>query len=381
MIYMDNGATSFPKPPEVLEAFIDCAANYCANPGRSGHFAAARTAQEIFKVRLAAAQLFNIDNAGRIIFTKNCTEALNIAIKGILREGDHVVTSSMEHNSVIRPLYELRKKRIHTTVVPCDADGFLNPEHIKRALTANTKLIVLTAASNVTGTKMPLEEVGRIALRNGIVFMVDGAQGAGHMSIDVKRMGIDILAVPGHKGLLGLQGSGMLYVRDDIDIDPLISGGTGNLSKELSQPAEFPEGFEAGTLNSPGIIALGAAIKMLNKIGIDVIEEYERRLTERLQRGLENIEGVRFYGPSDSHCKTAVTAMNITGVNCEETALLLNDEFGIAVRAGFHCSPLAHKTIGTYNCGCVRICPGFYTTEKEIDEVIEAVRSIAARYQ
>lgn len=380
MIYMDNGATSFPKPQEVLETLIDVTANYCANPGRSGHFMAARTAQEIYKTRLAAAQLFNIEDAGRIVFTKNCTESLNLALKGILREGDHVVTTSMEHNSVIRPLIELRKKGVSTTFISCRQDGSVSTEDIKSAIRKNTKLIVMTAASNVTGTIMPLEETGRIAVRRGVLFMVDGAQGAGHMELDVKKNHIDILAAPGHKGLLGAQGTGLLYIREGIEIQPLLAGGTGSKSKQEEQPQDFPEGYEAGTVNAPGIIALGAAIRFINRIGVRAIENHERKLTQKLQTGLKKIAGVQLYGPENVADKTAVIAMNIRGIDCEEAAGLLNDKYGIAVRAGFHCSPRAHETIGTADTGCIRICPGFYTSEKELEAVIRAIREIAGRY-
>lgn len=376
MIYMDNGATSYPKPREVIETLIDVTANYCANPGRSGHFMAARTAQEIYKTRLALARLFNIEDAARLVFTKNCTEAINLALKGILKDGDHVVTSSMEHNSIVRPLMELRKKGVSTTFVSCRQDGSLDPDDVKAAIRRNTRLVILTAASNVTGTKMPLEEVGRIAVRKGILFMVDGAQGAGHMDLDVQKNHIDILAVPGHKGLMGPQGTGALYIRKGVQSAPLLAGGTGSRSKDEEQPEDFPEGYEAGTVNSPGIIALGAAVRFINKIGVKVIEAHEQRLTERLQKGLDEIDGVVIYGPEDTAQKTAVVAMNIEGIDCEEAANILNDRYGIAVRAGFHCSGRAHDTIGTGNIGCMRICPGLYTSDKEIDEVIRAVGDI-----
>lgn len=382
MIYMDNGATSFPKPPEVVDTFIEVMNRYCANPGRAGHNMAAKTSREIYRARLAVAKIFNIEEPGQIIFTKNCTESINLALKGLLREGDHVITSSMEHNSVTRPLMELRRKGVNTTFISCRQDGSIDPGEVAKAVktgkaSGNTKLIIMTAASNVTGTKMPLEEIGRIALRKGILFMVDGAQGAGHMDLDVRKKHIDILAAPGHKGLLGPQGTGLLYIRKGVDIRPLITGGTGSKSKEEDPPCDFPEGYEAGTVNAPGIIALGAAANLINKIGIEVIEEHERRLTERLQRGLKNIGKVRLYGTEDTHEKTSVVAMNVEGMECEEVAEILNDKYGVAVRAGFHCAGRAHKTIGTENTGCIRMCPGFYTTEREIDQVIAAVREIA----
>lgn len=377
MIYLDNGATSFPKPPEVTEAIADVMMNYCANPGRAGHFMAARTAQEIFKARLALARVFGIEAPGQIVFTKNCTEAINLGLKGLLKPGDHVITSSMEHNSVVRPLYRLEKRGISVSIVDCDERGRLSCTDIRKEIRPDTKMIVLTAASNVTGTRMPLEEVGRLALRKGIIFMVDGAQGAGHMEIDVKKQHIDVLAVPGHKGLLGPQGTGFLYIRPGLMMQALLEGGTGSHSKDKIQPNAFPEGYEAGTLNSPGIIALGAAANVINKIGVSVIEEHEGRLTEKLQKGLETIEGVRLYGPQNISEKTAVVAMNLEGMDCEELAGILNDRYGIAVRAGFHCSGMAHETIGTGHRGCVRMCPGIYTTQREIQETVEAVAEIA----
>lgn len=335
MIYLDNGATSYPKPPEVAESLMDAMLNYCANPGRAGHFMASRTAQEIFKARLSVARVFNIRNPGQIVFTKNCTEAINMALQGILCAGDHVITSSMEHNSVIRPLHKLEKAGVSVSIVKCDPKGRLSPAEVRKAIKPNTKLIVITAASNVTGTKMPLEEIGRIAVRYGILFMADGAQGAGHMEIDIRKQHIDIFAVPGHKGLLGPQGTGFLYIKEGISMHPLLQGGTGSRSKDAEQPEDFPEGYEAGTVNSPGIIALGAAARVVSKIGIDVIEEHERRLTEKLQCELAKIPGVVLYGPENTHEKTAVIAMNIEGMDCEEVAGILNDTYGIAVRAVF----------------------------------------------
>ena len=378
MIYLDNGATSYPKPPEVSETIMDVTVNYCANPGRAGHFMAARTAQEIFKTRLSVARLFNIENPGRIVFTKNCTDSINMALKGVLLPGDHVITTSMEHNSVLRPLHSLKQNGVKVSTVKCDKAGRLSVNDVKKEITPRTRLIVMTAASNVTGTKMPVEETGRLALRNGILFMVDGAQGAGHMDIDVKKQHIDILAAPGHKGLLGPQGTGFLYVREGIYMAPFLDGGTGSRSKDLEQPVDFPEGYEAGTVNSPGIIALGAAVRVISKLGIDVIEEHERRLTEKLQRGLSEIPGIELYGPEDTYEKTAVVAMNIHGIDCEEVADVFNNRYGIAVRAGFHCSGAAHETIGTEKTGCVRLCPSIYTTEKEIEETIAAAAEIAA---
>lgn len=378
MIYMDNGATSWPKPPEMLDAMTEAISSYCANPGRAGHAAAARTAREIYRTRTAAASLFNIEDPARIIFTRNCTEAINLALKGILREGDHVITSSMEHNSVLRPLKQLESSGVSTTVIRCDRQGRISVKDIRAAVRTNTRMIVITAASNVTGTRMPLEEIGRIALRNGILFMVDGAQGAGYMDLDVRRNHIDLLAVPGHKGLMGPQGTGFLYVKKGLELTPLVEGGTGTKSKELEQPRDFPEGFEAGTLNAPGIIGLGASIRMIDRIGVSAIRDHEERLVRKLQRGLEGITGVTVYGPEDPGEKAAIVAVNIDGIDCETAAAILDERFGIAVRAGFHCSGLAHDTIGTGDIGCIRLCPGLYTSERDIGTVTDAVTQLAA---
>ena len=225
---------------------------------------------------------------------------------------------------------------------------------------------------------MPLEEIGRIALRNGILFMVDGAQGAGHMDLDVRRNHIDLLAVPGHKGLMGPQGTGFLYVKKGIELIPLVEGGTGTKSKELEQPRDFPEGFEAGTLNAPGIIGLGASIRMIDRIGVSAIQAHEEKLVRRLQRGLEGIRGVTVYGPEDPGDKAAIVAVNIDGIDCETAAAILDERFGIAVRAGFHCSGLAHDTIGTGDIGCIRLCPGLYTAERDIGMVTDAIAQLAA---
>ncbi|MDD6646203.1 MAG: aminotransferase class V-fold PLP-dependent enzyme [Firmicutes bacterium] len=378
MIYMDNGATSWPKPPEMLDAMTEAISSYCANPGRAGHAAAARTAREIYRTRTAAASLFNIEDPAQIIFTRNCTEAINLALKGILGKGDHVITSSMEHNSVLRPLKQLESAGISTTVIRCDRQGRISVRDIRAAVRTNTRMIVITAASNVTGTRMPLEEIGRIALRNGILFMVDGAQGAGHMDLDVRRNHIDLLAVPGHKGLMGPQGTGFLYVKKGIELTPLVEGGTGTKSKELEQPRDFPEGFEAGTLNAPGIIGLGASIRMIDRIGVSAIQAHEEKLVRRLQRGLEGIRGVTVYGPEDPGDKAAIVAVNIDGIDCETAAAILDERFGIAVRAGFHCSGLAHDTIGTGDIGCIRLCPGLYTAERDIGMVTDAIAQLAA---
>ena len=257
MIYLDNGATSYPKPKGMVAAMEECILKYCGNPGRSGHFMSMKTGEEVYHARRKIAELFNIEQAERLIFTKNTTEALNLGLTGLLKEGDHVITTSMEHNSVLRPLKSLERKGISQTVIRADRQGRIKVSDIEKTIRPSTKLIVITAASNVTGTKMPLAEIGTLARKRGILFMVDGAQGAGCMKIDVREMNIGMLAVPGHKGLLGPLGTGALYVSPQTEIAPLLAGGTGTESKSRIQPREFPDGFEAGTINAPGIIGIG----------------------------------------------------------------------------------------------------------------------------
>lgn len=382
MIYLDNGATSFPKPESMINKMYECMKSYCGNPGRSGHKMAMKTGQEIYNTRKELAGLFNIDDASRIVFTLNTTEALNLAIKGILKNGDHVITTSMEHNSVIRPLTEIEKIGVEVSILKNYSDGSFPMDSLNKTIKSNTKLIVCTHASNVTGTIMPIEEIGKIAKEKNILFMVDGAQSVGVLNLDVKAMNIDILAFPGHKGLLGPLGTGGLYVREGIYLKPLKEGGTGTASKDLRQPWEFPEGYEAGTLNAPGIIGLGESIKFVKKVGLNKIREHEEKLVFRMEEGLLNLNDmfkskrISLYGPWDVHRKTGIVLFSIDGYNCEEIVDRLSREFNIATRGGFHCAGLAHKTIGTYDTGAVRISVGPFNSAKEIDYTINAIRKL-----
>ena len=377
MIYLDNGATSFPKPRQVTDAVLEAMTQYCANPGRSSHFLAARTAQEIYKTRAALALLLGLDDPGRILFTKNCTEALNLALRGILRKGDHVVTSSMEHNAVLRPLKALEKEGVETTIVRCDPAGRLDPQKIRQAIRPETRMIVVTAASNVTGTIMPLEEVGRIALRQGVLFCVDGAQGAGHMILDAKRQHIDLLAVPGHKGLLGPQGTGGMYVRKGVHVRPLLSGGTGVQTYSKTQPEEMPTALEAGTLNGHGIAGLDAAIGYLEETGIDTIRAKEQTLMKRFYEGIKEIPGVKIYGDFSSMDRCAVVSLNIRDYDSGEVSDALLTDYGISTRSGGHCAPLMHEALGTVEQGAVRFSFSHYNTEEEVDTAIRAICELA----
>lgn len=375
MIYLDNGATSFPKPKGMIEAMDLCMSSYCGNPGRSGHDLSRRTGEEVYQARKTLARFFKIEKPDRIIFTSNTTEALNIGIKGVLKSGDHVITTVMEHNSVLRPLRALADRGVEYTLVSCASDGSLDVSKVEDAIRENTRLIVCTQASNVTGTIMPVDELGLLCRKRGILFMVDGAQGAGHVPMDVRN--VDLLAVPGHKGLLGPLGTGMLYVREGIELRHLMEGGTGTVSREILQPAELPEGFETGTINAPGIIGLGYSAGFVNKIGVEVIRQHQKELTKILDQSLRNMKNVTVYGPSDCRKKVGIVTFNINGYNCEEVASLLNDEYGIAVRGGYHCAGLAHKTIGTWDCGAVRMSMGIYNNAREMKAAADAIYAIS----
>lgn len=378
MIYLDNAATSYPKPRGMVAAMEECILKYCGNPGRSGHSMSMRTGEEVYHARRKIASLFGIKQPERLVFTKNTTEALNMGLKGVLQSGDHVITTTMEHNSVLRPLKALEKRGVSQSVIRADREGFIKASEIEKAIRKDTKLIAITAASNVTGTRMPIEEIGELARRRGILFLVDGAQGAGSMAIDVERMHIDMLAFPGHKGLLGPQGTGALYVSPEIRLRHILEGGTGTDSKSRFQPCEFPEGYEAGTINAPAIIGLGYSAEFVEKIGPEVIGKYEEELIGWLDERLDEMDFVKRYGP-DACRKTGISLINIKGVGAEEVTSVLSSKYGIAVRGGYHCAGLAHKTIGTWDEGAVRISVGPFNTRKDMEKLADAIKKIGYR--
>lgn len=391
MIYLDNGATSFPKPPGMTEKMKECMDKYCGNPGRSGHYMSIRTGEEVYRARKSMARVLGIKNPQRVIFTLNTTEALNMGIKGVLFSGEHAVTTAMEHNSVLRPLKALEACGISHTIVGCGLDGTVNIEDIRAAVQDNTRLIVCAHASNVTGTLQDIRAIGELVRQlnrgrskeNRILFMVDAAQSAGSVPIDVEDMNIDLLAVPGHKGLLGPLGTGALYVRSGVEIYPILEGGTGTASREREQPLEIPEGFEAGTVNAPGIIGLGYSLEWVEKAGVSNIQRYEDELIRCLHEALCNMRNICVYGPSDCRRKTAIVTFNVADrcgrvlCECEEVCARLAQEYGIAARGGFHCAGLAHKTIGTWEEGAVRLSAGPFNTKKEIKTAIDAVYKIS----
>jgi len=289
-----------------------------------------------------------------------------------------VITTSMEHNSVLRPLKFLERKGICHSIIRGDRTGFVRAADIEKCVTGKTRLIVVTAASNVTGVRMPLAEIGQIAKKRGILFMVDGAQGAGCMDLNVEKLGINLLAFPGHKGLLGPQGTGGLYVGPGIDMEPLLQGGTGTESKSRLQPSEFPEGFEAGTVNAPAIVGLGYSAEYVNRIGTEVISAYEEELICRLEEKLNNMDFVRLYGPPPQR-KTGISLLQLDGWTSEDVTDTLNRQYGIAVRGGFHCAGLAHKTIGTWDTGAVRVSVGPYSRPADVDALADALWEMGCR--
>lgn len=379
MIYMDNAATSYPKPESVYEAVDRFNRFMGGNPGRGSSRATLEAGAVILQAREALASLFGIDDSSRIAFTHNVTDALNIGLKGILQPGDHVITTSMEHNAVARPLHYLQSQGVKWTAVPCDSKGSLDPQDIRAAIQTDTRMICMLHASNLTGTIMPIAEVGQIAREENLLFMVDSAQTAGVLPIDVTKQHIDLLAFTGHKGLYGPQGTGGLYVRSGLTVNPLRQGGTGSFSEYLDHPALMPDLLESGTPNTPGLAGLLAGVEYIAQTGVKEICQHEQAITARLLDGLSGISGVKIYGPRDVKLQTAVVAINIADLDCGEVSVNLDHEFGIVSRAGLHCAPLAHHTIGTFELGACRLSPGVFTTIAEVDAVIMAIDQLASR--
>lgn len=377
MIYLDNAATTYPKPETVYDAIMDCMKNYCANPGRSGHKLAMRAAREIYDARENIAKLFNIDNPMNVVFTNNATDSLNLAIKGVVKDGEHIITTSMEHNSVVRPIKSLEKYGIKNTIVQCDKDGFLDVDRIKEAIKPNTKLIVTTHASNVVGTLIDIKSVGEIAKENNILYLLDASQTAGVYNIDVKDINVDMIAAPGHKCLFGPQGTGILYIREGINVNISKEGGTGSRSEDLFQPELLPDKYESGTHNTPGIAGLNEGIKFILNKGIDNIRIHEEQLCQYMINRLNEVPNIIIYGPKNSKQRAPVISINIGYMDPGEVTFLLDSKYGIATRSGIHCAPLAHKTIGTLEQGAIRFSLGYFNTKADIDKAIEALKEIA----
>ena len=378
MVYFDSAATSWPKPPEVWQAMEHFIKKVGASPGRAGHSRTVEANQMVDETRQLLAELFNIGDHHRIIFTLNATDSLNLAIKGLLRPGDHVVTSSMEHNSVTRPLYTLASYGVEVTKVACDGQGNISVRDIEQAIRPNTKAIVMTHASNVTGTIMPVEDVGQIAARHNIYFIMDAAQTAGVLDIDVKKLNISVLTFPGHKSLLGPQGTGGIYIREGVQLLTIREGGTGSGSETPTQPEMMPERYESGTLNAIGIAGLGAGVKFLRRISMEKIREHEMGLTKRFLNGAAGIKGLQVYGPQDISKRVAVVSFRMDGYKASQVGERLDKEFDIACRAGLHCAPDAHRTLGTFEEKLIRFSFSYYNQPAEVDFALRALKQIAA---
>jgi cysteine desulfurase family protein len=376
-IYFDNAATTFPKPPGMSAAMAGFQDISAANPGRSGHRMSIEAGRVLYDTRAGLASLLGIKDPLRIAFTLNATMALNIALLGLLKPGDHVVTTSMEHNSVARPLRWLESTGVVLSIVQADGmTGEVKAKDVIAAINPATKLVAMTQASNVTGTMMPVAEVGEATRLMGVTLLVDAAQTAGAVPIDVEAMGIDMLAFTGHKSLFGPMGTGGLYVRPGLELEPLLRGGTGSRSEEDIQPEFMPDRLESGTPNTVGAAGLGAGLSFIEKIGLDQIRKNKEALVVRFLEGLSGIDGITVYGLPGDADRLSIVALNMAGFACSEIADRLDKDYEIMVRAGLHCSPWAHKTVGTYPDGAVRFSFGYFNTVLEIDATLLALREI-----
>ncbi len=386
MIYFDNAATSWPKPPGVTRAMVHFMEEVGANPGRSAHRRSVAAARVVYAAREAVAALFNAPDPLRVVWGANVTEALNLALHGLLRPGDHVVTSSMEHNSVMRPLRTLQAQGVEVTVVPCSPEGLLDPQRVIAAIRPSTALVVLNHASNVVGTLLPVAQVGQALRRRqsanlpAPLLLVDTAQTGGAYPVDMQADGIDLLAFTGHKSLYGPMGTGGLIVGERVEVSrlrPLKQGGTGSRSEHEAQPDFLPDLGESGTPNAVGLAGLEAGVRWVMEQGVANIRAHEVALTRRLIDGLRAIPGVHVYGCGDATRQTATVSFNIADMPPSEVGLRLDEAYGVLCRVGLHCAPAAHKTLGTFPDGTVRFGLGAFNTEKEVDRALEAVQSLA----
>ena len=364
---------------EVYNKINDFLRQSCANPGRSSHEMARKSATEVMKARERIAQLFNINNPLRIGFTANATLALNMAIYGVLNKGDHVITTALDHNSVLRPLFDLKRRGVISLTVlgPKKPLDEIEPFQVSKAIRHNTKLIAMTISSNVTGRVLPYREIGEIASNKGINYLLDASQGAGVLPLDVEQMNISLLAFPGHKSLMGPQGTGGLYVAENIKLRPIIQGGTGSRSFETVHPLFMPDIIESGTLNTPGLAGLAAGVDFITKTGVDNIYIRKDKKIVKLYDGLASHNKIRIFSAIENAQNSGIIAFLIDGMDSSEIANILDAKYHIAVRPGFHCAPLAHKALGTEKSGLVRLSPGYFTTDNEIQYTIDSIKEIA----
>ncbi|MBQ6385016.1 MAG: aminotransferase class V-fold PLP-dependent enzyme [Lachnospiraceae bacterium] len=372
MIYFDNAATTLRKPREVPEAVLR-AMDSLGNAGRGVNEASLGAARIIFDARVKLADFFNAGNPKNIAFTANSTESLNIAIKGLIRPGDHVVTTALEHNSVLRPLYEMEAAGAELTIVPADREGNFSIEDLEKSVRKETRAIVCTHASNLTGNLVDIGKIGEIAREKGCLFIVDASQTAGVIPIDMQAMKIDVLCFTGHKSLLGPQGTGGLAVREGLEIRPLLSGGSGVQTYSKTHPKEMPTALEAGTLNGHGIAGLSAALDYIEKTGMDQIRRKEIQLAKRFHDGVSGIPNIRIYGDFSSWDRCPIVTINLGDYDSSEVSDELFESYGISTRSGGHCAPLMHAALGTVEQGAVRFSFSHFNTEEEVDEAVRAL--------
>lgn len=376
MIYLDNAATTMQKPEEVIEAVVQ-AMHSMGNAGRGAHSASLEASRTIYDTRELLCRFFGGTDPRRLVFTSNSTESLNIAIKGLFEPGDHVITTMLEHNSVLRPLYEMEKRGVELTIIPADKKGVIDYNDIEKAIRPNTKAVVCTHGSNLTGNLVDIERIGKITRKNGLLLVVDASQTAGVFPIDVEKMQIDVLCFTGHKGLLGPQGTGGMYVREGIQIRPLKSGGSGVQTYSKSHPAEMPTALEAGTMNGHGIAGLHAAVEYIQRTGIDQIRKREQECMKRFYERVIQVPGVKVYGDFDDMNRCAIVSLNIGDYDSSEVSDELLTEYRISTRPGAHCAPLMHEALGTVEQGAVRFSFSHFTTDEEVDTAIKAIRELA----
>ncbi len=375
-IYLDNAATSFPKPDVVCDAVAQAMRLLTANPGRGGHKQALDAARQVMTTREAVARFFGVADSSRIVFTPSATQAINQGLFGLLKPGDRVLTTSMEHNAVVRPLRRLQDQGVEVIKVLADRDGFVVPADLMVAATPKPRLVVMTHCSNVTGTVQEIAEVGAWCRSQGILFMVDAAQSAGLLPIHVEEMGIDLLAASGHKGLMGPPGTGFLYIRPDLDLQPLVYGGTGVLSDSDQQPDQLPERLESGTLNTIGLAGLGTAIDYIEQEGRERIRTHEVALVQQLLQGLSDLPEVTLHGPLQPERHGSAVSFTVKSVDPSTLGFRLDREYDISCRVGLHCAPEAHKSIGSYPEGTVRVSPGYFNTSQDIDAFLAALQTL-----
>ena len=376
MIYFDNAATTLRKPDCVAQAVTE-ALGSMGNSGRGVHEGALSASRIIYNTRAALAQLFGAESPERIAFTANATQALNTAIKGILNPGDHVITTALEHNSVLRPLYELEERGLQLTILPADKAGNICYEDFEQEIRPNTRAIVTTHGSNLTGNLLDIGRLGGIAKKYGLLYIVDASQTAGVFDIDVQQMHIDILCFTGHKGLLGPQGTGGLYVRDGVEVRPLLSGGSGVQTYLRSHPAQMPTALEAGTLNGHGIAGLGAAVRHILDTGMETIRQKEQALMWEFYTQVRQIPGITVYGDFSTQNRCPIVTLNVRDYDSGEVSDVLSSQYGIATRPGAHCAPRMHQALGTVRQGAVRFSFSHFNTKEEINIAVSALRELA----